>query len=925
MKQKKNKRPGVAVYQFPYYKSEKGFLRIFLIKAFFACALAFSGAGLFAVVLELDTGIYASTGVFALKPVTSAMLALIVCLVTFVLLNLFRKLYVLIFDVVVFVLFFSDAALLQSAQDLLYQIFQVADGNIVKTAGILTQSELRNPLPFFMALIFIYGVLCAFSSCQRFRPLAVMTFAEIMMIPSFLGQNLHFTRWLAVLIAALFGMWAVTVAAAAEATLSSGFSSNLHMSDYVYLKANKKLDPLDKLHSDSLHFGKHLSHCLTVFIVTLLTIGIAASSFPKDGSMKLDELASSAMDMTRDIGYWFYGIFGGSGLNGFFSADGGDINISGNIDPESLPTGNRPVAEIVAANKDKLYLRGDVGYAFEGDQWKSIADLNYSRIQTDSGYDMQSVLDSYAPEMQYYLARCLLTRYSTDVSDIIKMQTVKVNYLQDINTLLIAGQPYVFNNFRENSDFSIYGDFVAVADKGRVNSMRTAVMYSSDDFYDIYNMTTHLNGFFMDEFYDGRVQVQTEWDSLFMPLSYEEYSGYIGSYRDFVYEYYTDVPQEEIVNISGFLYEVFGGTPASDTLAMPLYSDDRIYIAANNMNVRASDAADICSYLSSGVAYKYSLNVDNTSGSNTFLGNFLNETRSGHCALYATTMCLALRYMGVPARYVTGFTVGGSGSDPKKTDEGYSYTLLEKDLHAWVEVYFDDVGWIPYDPTPGRGGSAGSSIPTETTTPRTSPTTLEPPEITKNTTTTTADIATTTTRPNGPDHSATGGSGEGSAQGIDPEVVRVILIVIGIIAVVLVIVLSIVGALKTLRRKERVLIRFFRTGNPARAIGDMFTFTLKILDMMGIKREVGETPTGFAARADGTFRAGDGVGLEQAMPLFERSEFDSDPEFTEEEQQLVYGTVSDLYAELMLNKRGLSGLVTRIKLFGGVKLRRKDG
>lgn len=919
MKQKKNKRPGAAVYQFPYYKSEKGFLRIFLIKAFFACALAYSGAGLFAVVLEMDVHTYASM-LTPIDPVTSAVLGLIVCLVTYVLLSLFRKLYVLIFDIVVFLLFFSDAQLVQSGQDMLYQIFQVADGNIVSTAEILSQSELRNPLPCFMALIFIYGALCAFSSCQRFRPLAVMTFAEIMMIPAFLGQNLHFSRWLAVLIAALFGMWTVTVAAAADATLSSGFSSNLHMSDYVYLKANKKLAPLDKLHSDSLHFGKHLSHCLTVFLVTLLTLGIASSSFPEDGSLRLDELASSAMDMTKDIGYWFYDIFGGSGLNGFFSADGGDISISGNIDPESLPTGNRPVAEIVTANTDKLYLRGDVGYSFKGDQWKTIADLNYSRIQTESGYNMQEVLDSYAPEMQYYLARCLLSRYYAGTSDILKMQTVKVNYLQDINTLLMAGSPYVFNNFRENSDFSIYGDFVAIADKGRVNSMRSAVMYSSDNSYDIYNMTTHLNGLFMDR--ADAESIRTEWDSLFMPMSYGEYVGYISSYRDFVYEYYTDVPEAEIGNISGFLYEVFGGTPADDTLVMPIYSDDSFYNAANTMDIRASDAATICSYLSSGRVYRYSLNVDNTSGGNTFLGNFLYETRSGHCALYATTMCLALRYMGVPARYVTGFTVGGSNSDYKKTDEGYSYTLLEKDLHAWVEVYFDDVGWIPYDPTPGRGGSAGGYVTEETTTTRTTPPTYDTPAVSGSTSSLTSETTTTTPRPDDPSGTGTGGSGEGTGQGIDPEVVRVILIIIGILAAVLVIVLSIVGALKTLRRKERILIRFFRTGNPARAIGDMFTFTLKILDMMGIQRESGETPTEFALRADSAFRAGLGIGLEQAMPLFQRREFDSDPEFTEEEQQLVYGAVSDLYGELMLNKKGLKGLLARIKLFGGVKLRK---
>lgn len=906
MKQKKNKRPGTAVYQFPYYKNDKGFLRIFLIKAVFACALAFSGAGLFAVVLEID-----------MNPTTPAMVALVVCLVNFILLGFFRKLYVAIFDLVAFFLFFSSARLPMSAQDMLYQIFSVADGNIVKTAGILAHSELRDPAPFFMALIFIFGMLCAFSASQRFRPLAVMTLAEIMMIPAFLGQSLHFSGWMAVFVASVMGLWAVTVAAAADAVLSSGYSSNLHMSDYVYLKASKKLTPIEKLRSHSLHFGKHLSHCFTVFLVTLLTLGITASSFPSDGSMRLEDIAIGAMDMGKNIGYWFFDIFGGSGFSGFFSADGGDIKISGSIDPDDLPTGNRPVAEIVTQNTDKLYLKGDVGYTFSGDKWESIASLDYSSLRYDGYESVQQVLDSYAPEMQYYLMRYRMTRAFSDGYDYIKQQTVKVNYLQDINTLLVAGVPYVFN-YRENSNFSIYGDFVAIADKGRVNSMRTAMMYCNDDSGYISTIMTYRD-------YHDMSEVIYDWDSLPMPTGYLQYSGYIDSYRDFVYDYYTDFPQEEAENLLNFIAETCRYEGAaymyenSDLELMMLRED-----VSQSMYIRSLYANYFTEYLSSSGEFTYALGVDNSSEGNTLLGSFLTETRAGHCALYATTMCLALRYMGVPARYVTGFTVGGA-DDYKKTEEGYSYTLLEKDLHAWVEVYYDDVGWIPYDPTPSQGGSSGSSVaPIETTVPRTTPPTIEPP-MTSETTTRPPETTTTTTAPSDPSVTVSSdGSGGGTAHELDPEVIKVILIVIGSAVIVLIIGLSIAGALKRLRRKERTLIRFFRTGDTAGAVSGMFDFTLKILDMRGVRRRSGETPTEFAKRADQAFRAGLGIGLEQAMPLFERSEFDNKPIFSEEERQEVYGAVSKLYAELMLSKKGLRGLITRIRLFGRVKTERKD-
>ena len=918
MKQKKNKRPSIAVYQFPYYQSENSFLRILLTKALFACALAFSGAGLFTVLLELDIKVRSYGTYYWLDPLLPALLAAAVCLVTFVLLAFFRGVYVLIFDIAAFILLFFRAQLPQSGQDLLCQIFKVSDGSFIKTAGILSQSELNDPIPFFFALIFVYGVMCAFSSCQRFRPLAVLTFAEIMMIPAFLGQSLHFSWWLAVFIADVYGMWAVTVAAAGDAVITSGYSSNLHMTDYVYLKANKKLSPIGRLRSDSLHFGKHLSHCFTVFTAALLTVGITASTFPQDGSLRLDKITDSALSITKDIGLWLYDIFGGSGLNGYFSADGGNISISGNIDPSGLPTGDRAVAEVITENRNKLYLRGDIGYSFEGEQWKSIAGLNYGRISYN-GCTMEQVLDSYAPEMQYYLMSCRLNRDPYYRTDHIKMQTVKVNYLKNINTLLIAGLPYVFNGFRQNDNFSIYGDFVAVADKGRVNSMRSAVMYCMDDDEAIVPMMYYRDTHDMTD-------IQYEWDTLSMPLSYAEYTDYIASYRDFVYDYYTDVPEAEVENIEGFLKEVFH----DDFLIEPGYAEDRLILSSgrhfitDEMYGRSYFSFYIRNYLSSSGIYKYSLDTDNSAGNNTFLGNFLNTTRAGHCALYATTMCLALRYIGVPARYVTGFTVSGANTY-NRDEEGYSYLLLEKDLHAWVEVYYDDVGWIPYDPTPGRDANEGYT-PTETTTsttPRPVETTTPTSSTTPRPTITTPDSTTTTTPP-ATSNTVPSGGGTGDRQSIDPETLRVILITVGVVLALLIAALSVAGALKTLRRKERTLIHFFRTGEPAKAVADMFTFVLKMLDMKKISRRNGETPTEFARRADSSLNTGLGVGLEQAMPLFQRAEFDSRPVFSEEERQEVYNAVSGLYAELMLDRRGLKGVVTRIRLFGKVKVKRRD-
>jgi hypothetical protein len=60
-------------------------------------------------------------------------------------------------------------------------------------------------------------------------------------------------------------------------------------------------------------------------------------------------------------------------------------------------------------------------------------------------------------------------------------------------------------------------------------------------------------------------------------------------------------------------------------------------------------------------------------------------------------MALMLRYLGIPARVAAGFTSGSY-------DQGRgTWTVTDHDAHTWVEAWFHGYGWLPFDPTPGRG------------------------------------------------------------------------------------------------------------------------------------------------------------------------------------------------------------------------------
>ena len=85
---------------------------------------------------------------------------------------------------------------------------------------------------------------------------------------------------------------------------------------------------------------------------------------------------------------------------------------------------------------------------------------------------------------------------------------------------------------------------------------------------------------------------------------------------------------------------------------------------------------------------------------------FLFDNREGYCDLFATSMTLCARSVGLPARYVIGYL-------PEKSDGAGNYSVREADYHAWCEVFFKDVGWVVFDATSGaeavEGNGRGSS------------------------------------------------------------------------------------------------------------------------------------------------------------------------------------------------------------------------
>lgn len=99
----------------------------------------------------------------------------------------------------------------------------------------------------------------------------------------------------------------------------------------------------------------------------------------------------------------------------------------------------------------------------------------------------------------------------------------------------------------------------------------------------------------------------------------------------------------------------------------------------------------IYDYFSRDNDFSYSLRTEGgTSGQD--IVNFLTN-KVGFCQQYAAGMAWLVRTAGIPARVAFGFTNGSNR-------RGDTYTLTNLNLHAWTEVYFDGIGWVPFDATP---------------------------------------------------------------------------------------------------------------------------------------------------------------------------------------------------------------------------------
>lgn len=769
-------------------------------------------------------------------------------------------------------------------------------------------------------VICFISVLCCY---KKFRALPLILTWCVLFIPAFLSEDADYSVYVLLVITSFFGLYAISSANGfySEITVANGKSGSVK-EEKVFRKNIKKKNPVQMARSE---LSRYSRNCLCGILAAVITFGATFGSqklFPDMSYIDTDNIINSTVKFFTDIGEYFSLAFSGNAgglFNGYFSSD--NFLINNNIELNAPPqSANEPVLKVKSGLDTGMYLVGDIGVDFTGRSWTSVQRKTEQNKLYSGEYNIS---DSFSPEQiaqveQYVklfgsMSSAELTQgdreyinahenspgyigiflaYNEDEPNygeltfgMYNYESVNIEYFKNSN---IVFKPFLPDNnaYMRNENFKYYGDTVIrIADrKNWMKSFETNVLIPA-------NVGSYV--FAADNMTDS--------EKIDMLLTvgfgnYETARRYIDDkkeYDRYVRDTYTSVPDSEKENIRRFISEFESA------------DGDNAGIVSNQMLY----AYGMCEYLRTH--YRYSLTADNTSDkSNTMLGNFLFGTKQGHCALYASAMTLALREKGIPARYITGFTTGKL--ELNESTGMYEKTIHENSLHAWVEVYTEDFGWLPFDPT-GYGGNSitGDYIdPSQTD----APVTTAPPQTTSTTVTTTVSPSqtTATTPPVTSAPSDNSSDNSGNNPGSDTPVktdysllIKIVFAVLGVIALTALI----FAFIRSVKRKNENRMKSFRKSkNTVSAVKDMYGFIMKLFGTTDLVPCDNELPLEFAVRADEKLKTlGTDTSLVRIMNIIEKAEF-SNEEISEQERAEVYLYTKQLYALVLQN----SGRIKRM-------------
>lgn len=284
---------------------------------------------------------------------------------------------------------------------------------------------------------------------------------------------------------------------------------------------------------------------------------------------------------------------------------------------------------VTADTAQTLYLRGFVGDSYENGVWSAL-DAETAAEEKDLFYWLHQ--SGFYPQSQLATAARLMGNYQSGSVSVQNLTGCSL-YRYEPCTILPERAGLAKNRIQPS----------AVETSG----LRGERRYSYETVSDAQTLLPELLDFLQNDTSD----------------SVKSYLQMESAYREFVYSYALTVPAEFRAQLGAVLDQCCESYGPADSL-----TKEQAQTAALAFLERCFDG-------SGDIALP------------------LADTADGTTYQYATVAALALRYYGIPARYVEGYTVKTAENEPTSVDANAA--------GAWVEVYQDGIGWLPLALTPG--------------------------------------------------------------------------------------------------------------------------------------------------------------------------------------------------------------------------------
>ena len=287
------------------------------------------------------------------------------------------------------------------------------------------------------------------------------------------------------------------------------------------------------------------------------------------------------------------------------------------------------ILSVTADAAQTLYLRGFVGDTYENETWTAL-DTETAAEEKDLFYWLHQ--SGFYPQSQLATAARLMGNYQSGSVSVQNLAGCSL-YRYEPCTVLPERAGLTKNRIQPSAV--------------ETNGLRGERGYSYETVSDAQTILPELLDFLQNDTSDGvRSYLQME-----------------SAYREFVYSYALTVPAEFRAQLGAVLDQCCESYGPADSLTK------------EQAQTAALAFLELCFDGSGNIALP------------------LTDTADGTTYQYATVAALTLRYYGIPARYVEGYTVKTAEGEPENVDASAA--------GAWVEVYQDGVGWLPLALTPG--------------------------------------------------------------------------------------------------------------------------------------------------------------------------------------------------------------------------------